>query len=60
MPPAIENLINKYVRMKADWWINGTHIVRQKIRKGFTLDKTVSKKNVGRLLRLFFKNEALR
>jgi len=57
MPKPIENMILKYVKLKADWWTNAAHWTRERIRNGMTLDKTVCKKNVGRLTRLYFKNE---
>jgi pre-mRNA-processing factor 8 len=57
MPKPIENMILKYVKLKADWWTNAAHYTRERIRTGLTLDKTVCKKNVGRLTRLYFKNE---
>ena len=57
LPPAIESLIQRYVKAKADWWTNVTHYVRERIRRGATVDKTVCKKNVGRLTRLFLKKE---
>ncbi|KAK8795086.1 hypothetical protein WA588_003937 [Blastocystis sp. NMH] len=57
MPPAIEALILRYVKAKADWWTNVAHYNRERIRRGATVDKTVCKKNVGRLTRLFLKKE---
>lgn len=57
MPPAVESLIQRYVKAKADWWTNVAHYVRERIRRGATVDKTVCKKNVGRLTRLFLKKE---
>ena len=50
-------MILRYVKLKADWWTNSAHFNRERIRRGATLDKTVCKKNIGRLTRLFFKNE---
>lgn len=57
MPGPIENLILRYVKMKADWWTNQSYYQRERIRRGATVDKTVCKKNLGRLTRLFLKNE---
>ena len=37
--------------MKADWWTNTAHYNRERIRRGATVDKTVCKKNLGRLTR---------
>ena len=57
MPKAVEALILRYVKAKADWWTNVAHYNRERIRRGATVDKTVCKKNVGRLTRLFLKKE---
>ncbi|GAA94310.1 uncharacterized protein L969DRAFT_90018 [Mixia osmundae IAM 14324] len=57
MPVAIENIILRYVKQKADWWTSVAHYNRERIRRGATVDKTVSKKNLGRLTRLFLKAE---
>ena len=50
-------MIKKYVKLKASHWTNQARINRKKIREGILIDKTVCKKNVGRISRLFFKNE---
>ncbi|KAK3301644.1 NUC071 domain-containing protein [Chaetomium strumarium] len=57
LPVAIENIILRYVKSKADWWISVAHYNRERIRRGATVDKTVAKKNVGRLTRLWLKAE---
>lgn len=57
MPAAIENMIVRYVKAKADWWANVAHYNRERIRRGATVDKTVAKKNLGRLTRLWLKAE---
>lgn len=57
MPTAIENIILRYVKSKADWWSSVAHYNRERIRRGATVDKTVSKKNLGRLTRLYLKAE---
>lgn len=57
MPPAVENMIVRYVKAKADWWANVAHYNRERIRRGATVDKTVVKKNLGRLTRLWLKAE---
>lgn len=57
LPVPVENMILKYVKLKADWWTNAAHFTRERIRTGSIMDKTVCKKNVGRLTRLYFKNE---
>eukprot|EP01103_Thecamoeba_quadrilineata_P007750 TRINITY_DN17584_c0_g1_i1.p1 TRINITY_DN17584_c0_g1~~TRINITY_DN17584_c0_g1_i1.p1 ORF type:complete len:2354 (+),score=376.42 TRINITY_DN17584_c0_g1_i1:360-7064(+) len=57
LPTAIENMILRYVKSKADWWTNVAHYNRERIRRGATVDKTVCKKNLGRLTRLWLKAE---
>lgn len=57
MPAPIENMILRYVKAKADWWTNVAHYNRERIRRGATVDKTVCKKNLGRLTRLWLKAE---
>ena len=57
LPPAIESMIQRYVKAKADWWTNVTHYTRERVRRGATVDKNAVKKNVGRLTRLFLKKE---
>eukprot|EP00917_Polyrhabdina_sp_WS-2016_P008736 GHVP01019511.1.p1 GENE.GHVP01019511.1~~GHVP01019511.1.p1 ORF type:complete len:2341 (+),score=339.36 GHVP01019511.1:584-7606(+) len=57
MPAPVENMIVRYVKMKADWWTNAAYFNRERIRRGATVDKTVCKKNLGRLTRLWLKTE---
>jgi pre-mRNA-processing factor 8 len=57
MPAPIENMILRYVKAKADWWTNIAHYNRERIKRGGTVDKTVVKKNLGRLTRLWLKAE---
>ncbi|EEA21773.1 pre-mRNA-splicing factor 8 [Talaromyces marneffei ATCC 18224] len=57
LPAPIENIILRYVKAKADWWISVAHYNRERIRRGATVDKTVAKKNLGRLTRLWLKAE---
>ena len=57
LPAPIENMILRYVKQKADWYTNAAYYTRERIRRGATVDKTVCKKNMGRLTRLFLKNE---
>jgi len=49
LPAPIENMILRYVKAKADWWTNAAYYNRERIRRGATVDKTVCKKNLGRL-----------
>ena len=53
MPTAIENIILRYIKSKADWWVSVAHYNRERIRRGATVDKAVVKKNLGRLTRKF-------
>jgi pre-mRNA-processing factor 8 len=48
-------MILRYVKQKADWWTNVAHYNRERIRRGATVDKTVCRKNLGRLTRLYLK-----
>ena len=57
MPAPVENMILRYIKSKADWWTNIAHYNRERIKRGATVDKTVCKKNLGRLTRLWLKNE---
>ena len=57
LPIPIVNTILRYVKIKADWWTNTAHYNRERIRRGATVDKTVGKKNLGRLTRLYLKAE---
>jgi pre-mRNA-processing factor 8 len=50
-------MILRYVKMKAYWWTNTANYTREKIRRGAMVDKTVCKKNLGRLTRLYLKAE---
>lgn len=45
------------MKSKADWWTAVSHYNRERIKRGATVDKTVCKKNLGRLTRLFLKAE---
>ncbi|SBT31059.1 pre-mRNA-processing-splicing factor 8, putative (PRPF8) [Plasmodium ovale wallikeri] len=57
LPLPVENIIIRYIKLKADWWINATYYNRERIKRGATVDKTVCKKNLGRLTRLWLKAE---
>jgi len=50
-------MILRYVKHKADWWTQVAHYNRERIRRGATVDKTVCRKNLGRLTRLYLKSE---
>ncbi|CAH2079062.1 unnamed protein product [Thlaspi arvense] len=57
LPVPVENMILRYVKHKADWWTNVAHYNRERIRRGATVDKTVCRKNLGRVTRLWLKAE---
>ena len=57
LPAPVENMILRYVKSKADWWTNVAHYNRERILRGATVDKTVCRKNLGRLTRLWLKAE---
>lgn len=57
LPAPVENIIIRYVKAKADWWTNVAHFNRERIRRGATVDKTIVKKNQGRMARLWLKAE---
>eukprot|EP00879_Flechtneria_rotunda_P006910 GHRR01007257.1.p1 GENE.GHRR01007257.1~~GHRR01007257.1.p1 ORF type:complete len:899 (+),score=282.95 GHRR01007257.1:227-2698(+) len=57
LPAPVENMILRYVKQKADWWTQVAHYNRERIKRGATVDKTVCRKNLGRLTRLYLKSE---
>ncbi|CCC69721.1 hypothetical protein NCAS_0D01400 [Naumovozyma castellii] len=57
MPEPIKNIIERYVKAKADGWMSSAHYNRERIKRGAHVEKTVMKKNLGRLTRLWIKNE---
>jgi pre-mRNA-processing factor 8 len=57
LPLQIESMILRYVKMKADWYVNTAHWQRERIRRFATVDKAVQKRNLGRMSRLFIKTE---
>ncbi|ODV81188.1 PROCN-domain-containing protein [Suhomyces tanzawaensis NRRL Y-17324] len=57
LPEPVEKIIKRYIQAKADGWISVAHYNRDRIMKGTTVEKTVAKKNLGRLTRLWIKNE---
>ncbi|KAK6453849.1 NUC071 domain-containing protein [Scheffersomyces xylosifermentans] len=57
LPEPVEKIIERYIQAKADGWVSVAHYNRDRIRKGVTVEKTVAKKNLGRLTRLWLKNE---
>lgn len=57
LPEPIEKIIERYIKAKADSWISVAHYNRDRIRRGASVEKTVAKKNLGRLTRLWMKNE---
>lgn len=57
LPTPVEAIILRYIRAKADWWTGVAHYNRERIRRGATVDKTVVRKNIGRMTRLWLKAE---
>ncbi|AAS50980.2 ABR207Wp [Eremothecium gossypii ATCC 10895] len=57
MPLPIKNIIERYVKAKADGWVSSAHFNRERIKSGVHVEKVVVKKNLGRLTRLWIKNE---
>lgn len=57
MPLPIKTIIERYVRAKADGWISSAHSNREKMKKGVHIEKNAAKRNLGRLTRLWIKNE---
>ncbi|EWM26041.1 pre-mrna-processing-splicing factor [Nannochloropsis gaditana] len=57
LPPSLPPFLSSYVKQKADWWTDHAHYNRERIKRGATVDKTVCKKNLGRLTRLWLKAE---
>ncbi|CAK9437442.1 uncharacterized protein LODBEIA_P18200 [Lodderomyces beijingensis] len=60
LPEPIRKIIERYIKAKAEGWISVAHYNRERIRKGTHVEKTVVKKNLGRLTRLWVKNEQSR
>lgn len=57
MPEPIKEIINRYIKAKADGWISSAHSNREKIERGAHIEKNVVKKNLGRLTRLWLRTE---
>lgn len=57
MPVPVKKIIERYVKAKADGWVSGAHSNRERIKKGTHVEKTVLKKNLGRMTRLWIKHE---
>lgn len=57
LPEPIEKIILRYIKAKADNWVSVAHYNRDRLRRGATVEKTVAKKNLGRLTRLWLKSE---
>ncbi|KAL0204935.1 hypothetical protein P9112_000242 [Eukaryota sp. TZLM1-RC] len=60
MPGPIEEMILRYVKMKADWWTQSAHIMRERVKKGVAVDRIMARKNLGRVARLWLKEEQTR
>ncbi|CAI4515271.1 BCE_3a_G0026200.mRNA.1.CDS.1 [Saccharomyces cerevisiae] len=57
MPAPIKKIIERYIKSKADAWVSAAHYNRERIKRGAHVEKTMVKKNLGRLTRLWIKNE---
>lgn len=57
LPEPIEKIIERYIKAKADGWVAVAHYNRDRIKRGASVEKTAVKKNLGRLTRLWIKNE---
>ncbi|KAI5962637.1 PRP8 [Candida pseudojiufengensis] len=57
LPEPIEKIIERYIKAKADGWISVAQYNRDRIKKGTHVEKTIAKKNLGRMTRLWIKNE---
>lgn len=57
LPEQVASIIERYIQAKADGWISVAHYNRDRIRRGATVEKTVARKNLGRLTRLWIKME---
>lgn len=60
LPEPIEKIIERYIKAKSDGWISVAYYNRDRIKNGTNVEKTVAKKNLGRLTRLWLKNEQQR
>ncbi|GMM36116.1 U4/U6-U5 snRNP complex subunit [Saccharomycopsis crataegensis] len=60
LPEPIEKIIERYIKAKADGWISVAYYNRDRIRNGTNVEKTVARKNLGRLTRLWLRNEQQR
>eukprot|EP00792_Barthelona_sp_PAP020_P004627 TRINITY_DN2246_c0_g1_i1.p1 TRINITY_DN2246_c0_g1~~TRINITY_DN2246_c0_g1_i1.p1 ORF type:complete len:2283 (-),score=561.88 TRINITY_DN2246_c0_g1_i1:22-6870(-) len=60
MPDAINALILRYVKLKADWYTSVTYFVRERLRKNESVENTVFKKNTTRVGRLYLREESQR
>ncbi|CEP25031.1 PRP8 [Cyberlindnera jadinii] len=57
LPEPIVKIIERYIKAKADGWISAAHYNRERIKRGASVEKTVARKNLGRLTRLWIKRE---
>lgn len=60
LPKPIENIIQRYIKAKSEGWISVAHYNREKINSGSHVEKAIVKKNLGRMTRLWVKNEQSR
>lgn len=60
LPEPIEKIIQRYIKAKADGWISTAYYNRDRIKNDSHIEKTITKKNLGRLTRLWLKSEQQR
>ncbi|CAN3368761.1 pre-mRNA-splicing factor 8 [Diutina catenulata] len=60
LPKPVEKIILRYIEAKANGWVEMTHYNRERLRRGISMEKTMAKKNLGRLTRLHVKAEQQR
>lgn len=60
LPKPVAAIIERYIKAKADGWILVAHYNRERIKNGLHVEKTVARKNLGRLTRLWLRNEQQR
>lgn len=57
LPLPVQALVERYIQAKADRWSHTTKQTRERIMGGMVVEKTVAKKNLGRMVRMWLKAE---
>ena len=60
MPAPVKQVIIRYIQARADHWTKVTQVNRERIRHGKVADKAVARKNLGRITRLWLREEQQR